>query len=45
MLGRMGAELTEGSEDVLGRGKAGKKGRSPPPVAKAKSLWANITDM
>ena len=29
-----GAELTEGSEDELGRGKVGKKGRSPPPVAK-----------
>ena len=34
-----GAELTEGSEDESGRGKAGKKGRSPPPVAKAKSLY------
>ena len=34
-----GAELTEGSEDELGREKAGKKGRSPPPVAKAKSLY------
>eukprot|EP00731_Ephydatia_muelleri_P006570 Em0003g818a len=34
-----GAELTEGSEDELGREKAGKKGRSPPPLAKAKSLY------
>ncbi|KAL5502798.1 hypothetical protein EMCRGX_G009626 [Ephydatia muelleri] len=34
-----GAELTEGSEDELGRGKAGKKGRSPPSMAKAKSLY------
>ena len=34
-----GAELTEGSEDELGRGKAGKKGRSPPPVAKGKLLY------
>ncbi|KAL5502758.1 hypothetical protein EMCRGX_G009579 [Ephydatia muelleri] len=34
-----GAELTEDSEDELGRGKAGKKGRSPPPVAKAKLLY------
>ena len=31
-----GVELTEGSEDELGRGK---KGRSPPPIAKAKSLY------
>ena len=31
-----GVELTEGSEDELGRGK---KGRSPPPVAKGKSLY------
>ena len=29
-----GAEFTEGSEDELGREKVGKKGRSPPPVAK-----------
>ena len=34
-----GAELTEDSEDELGRGKAGKKGRSPPSTAKAKSLY------
>ncbi|KAL5502756.1 hypothetical protein EMCRGX_G009577 [Ephydatia muelleri] len=34
-----GAELTEGSEDELGRGKVGKKRRSPPPVAKGKSLY------
>ena len=34
-----GAELTEDSEDELGRGKAGKKGRSPPSMAKAKSLY------
>ena len=34
-----GVELTEGSEDELGRGKAGKKGRSPPPMAKGKSLY------
>ena len=31
-----GVELTEGSEDELGRGK---KGRSPPSMAKAKSLY------
>eukprot|EP00731_Ephydatia_muelleri_P006520 Em0003g768a len=29
-----GAEFTEGNEDELGRGKVGKKGRSPPLVAK-----------
>ena len=29
-----GAEFTEGNEDELGWGKVGKKGRSPPPVAK-----------
>ncbi|KAL5502785.1 hypothetical protein EMCRGX_G009609 [Ephydatia muelleri] len=34
-----GAELTEGSEDESGREKAGKKGRSLPPLAKAKSLY------
>ena len=32
-------ELTEGSEDELGRGKAGKKGWPPPPVAKGNSLY------
>ncbi|KAL5502760.1 hypothetical protein EMCRGX_G009581 [Ephydatia muelleri] len=32
-----GAELMEGNDDELGRGKAGKKGRSP-PMAKAKSF-------
>ena len=36
--GEEGAELMEGNDDELGRGKAGKKGRSPPPVAKAKSF-------
>ena len=35
-----GVELTEGSEDESGRGKAGKKGRSPPAcMAKAKLLY------
>ena len=34
-----GAELTEGSEDELGRGKAGKKERSPPPLANGKLLY------
>ena len=29
-----GAEFTEGNEDESGREKVGKKGRSPPPVAK-----------
>ena len=36
-----GAELMEGNDDELGRGKAGKKGRSPLPMAKAKSLLFN----
>ena len=33
-----GAELMEGNDDELGTGKAGKKGRFHPPMAKAKSL-------
>ena len=37
--GAGGAEYTGGSEDELGRGKVGKKGRSPPPVAKGKLLY------
>ena len=40
-----GVVLTEESEDELGRGEAGKKGRSSPPMAKAQLLYMTIPGM